>query len=93
MSSVASTVGRVGAGVFTLGASEGLRALTKNALKTPTPPEGQPPATTSDPAVQAAAAQGATRRSRARGYRSTILSQQFMQPVQPAGDLKTTIGA
>lgn len=85
------SIGRAAAGVFTLGASEVVSSLTKNAFKSPTPPEAQKPATTSDPGVQQAVAEGAQRRSKARGYRSTILSQNFMSPDSSA--LKTTFGS
>ncbi len=61
-------------------------------FSTPKPPEAPPAPTTNMPAVQAAAASTAKARSRARGYRSTILSQQFMAPAQ-AQPLKDTLGA
>jgi hypothetical protein len=61
-------------------------------FSTPKPPEAPPAPTTSMAGVQAAAASTAKARSRARGYRSTILSQQFMAPAQ-AQPLKDTLGA
>ena len=81
----------VGAGM-TLGVSEGVDALTKNAFKGPTVPNAAPAPTTASPAVQSAAAYAAQQRERARGYRSTILSQQFMAPAQPM-PLKQTLGS
>lgn len=47
----------------------------KNIFKTPTPPWAKSPATASSPAVQQAVAEAAARRSKARGFMSTILSQ------------------
>lgn len=44
-----------------------------------------------DKAVQEAAAEAARRRQRARGVRSTILSQNFLEPANPA--LKQTLGS
>jgi hypothetical protein len=69
-----------------------INAALGGLFKTPKPPEAPPAPTTSAPAVQAAAATTAKARSRARGYRSTILSQQFMAPAQPT-TLKDTLGA
>ncbi len=68
-----------------------LSKATKNLIKTPTPPEAVAPATTGDPAVQQVVAEGAARRSKAKGYRSTILSQNFLNPETAA--LKTTLGS
>ena len=64
-----------------------------NLFKSPKPPQAQPLPTADTAAVQQEAADTAKRRSRARGYRSTILSQQFLAPAQPAGELKHTMGA
>lgn len=74
-----------------------LSKATKNLIKipttptTPTPPEAVAPATTGDPAVQQVVAEGTARRSKAKGYRSTILSQNFLSPDNAA--LKTTLGS
>lgn len=60
----------------------------------PSPPEAPPaPSTpsTETPAVQQAASEAARRRSRARGARSTILSQSFLSPDSPA--LQDTFGS
>jgi hypothetical protein len=86
-----STAGRVGLGLVTGGLSEVVRPLTKNLFKTPKPPEAPPVIGPDTLAVQQKAGETSRRRSRARGYRSTILSQQFMSPDAPA--LKETIGA
>ena len=72
---MAETAGRVATGAMTGGLSEVARPFMKNAFKTPTPPGAIPPATTQTKAVQQVAAEGAQRRSKARGYLSTILSQ------------------
>lgn len=60
-------------------------------FKTPNPPEAPPAPATDTLGVQQKAGQTARRRSRSSGYRSTILSQQFMKPDAPA--LKDTIGS
>lgn len=65
---------------------------SKNLFKVPKPPKPVEPATADDPAVQQVVAEGAARRSRARGYRSTILSQNFLSP-SPSKDLASTLGA
>ena len=65
---------------------------SKNLFKVPKPPKPVAPATADDPAVQQVVAEGAQRRSRARGYRSTILSQNFLSP-SPNKDLASTLGA
>ena len=65
---------------------------SKNLFKVPKPPKPVAPATADDPAVQQVVAEGAARRSRARGYRSTILSQNFLSP-SPSKDLASTFGA
>ena len=65
---------------------------SKNLFKVPKPPKPVEPATADDPAVQQVVAEGAARRSRARGYRSTILSQNFLSP-SPSKDLASTFGA
>ncbi len=85
------TAARVTAGVFTLGLSEGLVALGKNATKVPKPPEAPETVKAGSTAVQQAASEAAQRRSRSRGYRSTILSQNFMAP--DAAALKETMGS
>jgi hypothetical protein len=56
----------------------------KNVFKTPSPPEAPKAITTETKAVQVAQAEAAQRRSKARGFQSTILSQ-------PAG-LQQTFG-
>lgn len=60
----------------------------KNLLKTPTPPEAIAPAKTSSPAVQQAVSEATQRRSKARGWQSTILSQ-----MGQGSDLKQTFGS
>ncbi len=65
--------------------------LTKNALKTPTPPEAKAPATAATPAVQQAVAEASARRSKARGFFSTILSQ--VQGAASAPSTKSTFGS
>ncbi len=85
------TVARATAGVFTLGLSEGVMALGKNATKTPKPPEAPTTIKTDSTAVQQAVSEAAQRRARSRGYRSTILSQNFMAP--DAAALKDTMGS
>ena len=72
----------------TLGAS----TLVDKKLDVPKPPAPEAPATADDKAVQQVVAEGAQRRSRARGYRSTILSQNFLSP-SPNKDLASTFGA
>ena len=67
--------------VSSLGEAIGL----KNTFKTPTPPEAPKSIATDDKAVQTAQAEATARRSRARGFQSTILSQ-------PSG-LKDTYGS
>jgi len=64
-------------------------AAVANLFKAPKIPEAPPAPITSQPAVQQAASESAQRRSRARGYRSTILSQ--MMP-ENAPALKDTFG-
>ena len=78
----------IGTGL-TLGTSQLVDAYTKGV---PKPPQPVAPATTDDKAVQQVVAEGAARRSRARGYRSTILSQNFLSP-SPPKDLASTLGA
>jgi len=68
------TVGRIVTGVATGGISEVGRAGL-NTLKPPAPPVSPPPISEATPEVQQAAAEAARRRSRARGFRSTLLSQ------------------
>lgn len=73
-----------------------LSGLTKHAMDTPTPPEAVKPATTSSAPVQQAVAEAAQRRSKARGFFSTILSQlgnQAAQTSPSAAPLKTTFGS
>jgi hypothetical protein len=59
----------------------------KNLFKTPSPPEAPPTAAPDTKAVQVATAEAAQRRSRARGFQSTILSQQNQS------ELKSTYGS
>lgn len=73
---------------FTGGASLLGSGLVKNALRTPDPPEAKKPATPSSPAVQQAVAEASQRRSKARGFASTILSQ-----FSANSDLKQTYGS
>ncbi len=63
----------------------------KRLLTGPTPPEAPKAPSVETAAVQQAAAEAAQRRSRARGNRSTILSQSFLSPDSPA--LKDTFGS
>lgn len=63
----------------------------KNLFSTPDPPEAKKPATPSTPAVQQAVAEASARRSKARGFQSTILSQ-FFTPNDPNA-LKQTFGS
>lgn len=60
-------------------------------FKTPTPPETPKPATADDPDTQRAITTSVASRRKARGYRSTILSQQLMAP--DAAALRETIGS
>lgn len=55
------------------------------------PDKPTPPVTPDAPAVQQAVSEAAARRSRARGFRSTILSQNFLSADNPA--LKPSLGA
>ena len=59
----------------------------KNVFKTPRPPEAPPAPSTGSAAVQQASSEAAQRRSRARGFRSTILNQLVQGP------LKETVGS
>jgi len=68
----------------------------KNLFKTPTPPEAVKPATAASPPVQQAVSEAAQRRSKARGFFSTILSQlgnQAAQASPSAAPLKSTFGS
>ena len=60
-------------------------------LTGPSAPEAPPAPDTQTTAVQQAADEAARRRSRARGARSTILSQSFLSPDSPA--LQQTFGS
>jgi hypothetical protein len=73
------------AATFIPGVKDAVKGATKNLFRTPSPPEapGTPNAETK--AVQTATAEAAQRRSRARGFQSTILSQ--------PSELKTTYGS
>lgn len=91
---MASTAARVTAGAFTLGASEALMAGGKalgKAATAPSPPEAPPAPSAETTAVQQAASEAARRRSRARGQRSTLLSQNFLNPDNPG--LQSTFGS
>lgn len=57
----------------------------------PKPPMVPPPPTVEDTAVQEAVAEAARRRARARGFRSTILTREFLSPEQAS--LKPTLGS
>lgn len=59
--------------------------------KVPRPPAVVLAPRLEDRAIQEAAAEAARRRQRARGFRSTILSQQFLEPSSPG--LKDTLGS
>lgn len=67
----------------------GVGGLFGNALRTPDPPAAPPAPQVAIAPVQQVASETAQRRSRARGYRSTILSQ-MMPDSSPA--LKNTFG-
>lgn len=62
-----------------------------NLFSSPSPPKVQPAPAASDKAVQEAAAEAARKRARARGFRSTILSKDFLAPDAPV--LKQQLGA
>lgn len=81
---MASLVGSIGKGLGSVGKGIG-RLFT-----VPRPPEGQKPASTGDAAVQQAQAEAARSRANAKGYRRTILSQNFLSADNPA--LKSTFG-
>ncbi len=87
----------IAAAPFTMGTSLALSKLNplmgafKNVMKTPTPPEAKSPATASSPAVQQAVAEATARRSKARGFFSTILSQQGSAATAPS--TKSTFGS
>ena len=85
---------RVVSGVLTGGGTELLRgsSLVKNALRPPGVPESPLPITTQTSAVQQAASEAAQRRSRARGFQSTILSS-LTQSVGGSSAPRTTIGS
>ena len=71
------------------GVTGGIKQLfVPNMPEVPQPSAPASPATT---AVQQAASEAAQRRSRARGYRSTLLSQNFLSQDNPA--LKQTYGS
>lgn len=55
------------------------------------PKKAPPPPVKEDKAVQEAAAEAARRRQRAKGFRSTILSKDFLP--EGAAALKQTLGA
>ena len=89
---------RTALGIATMGMSEaggliplGQAVLGGGRLSQPGPPEAPPQPSAETAAVQQATAEAARRRSRARGARSTILSQQFLSPDAPA--LKPTFGS
>jgi hypothetical protein len=63
----------------------GVKGLTKNLFRTPSPPEAPAAPNAETKAVQTATAEAAQRRSRARGFQSTILSQ--------PSELKQTYGS
>lgn len=60
-------------------------------ITAPSPPEAPPAPSTQTAAVQQVAGETAQRRSRARGFRSTILSTQLLDQNAPA--LKETFGS
>jgi hypothetical protein len=61
--------------IATGGIAEIARPFTKNLFKTPSPPKAPAAPNAETKAVQTATAEAAQRRSRARGFQSTILSQ------------------
>jgi hypothetical protein len=63
----------------------GVKGATKNLFRTPSPTEAPATPNAETKAVQTATAEAAQRRSRARGFQSTILSQ--------PGELKATFGS
>ena len=58
-------------------------------FSSPSPPSPPPAPSLQDKSVQEAAADAVRRRQRAKGFRSTILNDQFLQ----LGGLKTTMGS
>lgn len=85
-----ATATRIGLGIGTMGMSElgGIKPLLDNMTpKAPKPPTQPAALTTETTAVQQAASEAAARRSKARGFRSTILS------TMAGGGLKQTIGS
>lgn len=89
---MAEAAGRAQLALSTGGISEVVRPFTKNVFKTPAPPTSPAPITTQTKAVQDAVADAAQRRSKARGFSSTIL-QSFLQGSSQAEGLKPTIGS
>ena len=79
--------------IGTMGLSEagGLRPIFEALMPDTTPPAVTPAPSTETKAVQQAVAESAQRRSRARGFRSTILSKNLMEPNSPA--LQQTLGS
>lgn len=59
--------------------------------KMPSPPAVSAAPRPEDRAIQDAAAEALRRRRGARGFRSTILSKQFLEPTSPG--LKDTLGS
>jgi hypothetical protein len=85
---MAETAARATTALFTGGLSEVARPFTKNLAKIPTPPEAPKAPGPDTKAVQTATQEAALRRSKARGFLSTILSQPSASP-----DLKSTYGS
>ena len=77
-------------GMSLLGAKPIQKALGRS-MTGPSPPEAPGAISTETTAVQQATAESARRRGRARGNRSTILSQSFLSPDSPA--LQQTLGS
>lgn len=72
--------------------TKGAKKVAASVLpKVPAIPPVPPAPTTEDRAVQEAAAEAARRRQRARGFRSTILSQSFLEP--SGQGRQTTLGS
>jgi hypothetical protein len=91
MSEVLSWVAAPFTGGLSLLGTQAGQKFTKNLFRTPKPPEAPSTPSTQTTAVQQAASEAAQRRSKARGFRSTILSQNFLAPDNPA--LKDTFGS
>ncbi len=88
-----SAAGIIGAMVnpFATAQAIGVKKAAEAAFPIPKLPEIPAAPKVGDKAVQEAAAEAARARRRARGFRSTILSREFLEPGAPA--LKSTLGS